>query len=61
MLRQKAEDIALKVNIEFIHLNGQLVQFRKYAGLSYRAMSGECKSGIERKCVSGRWECFHPF
>jgi hypothetical protein len=49
MLRQKAEEVALKINIEFIPLNGWLVQFRKRAELSYRTMSGECKSVIEEE------------
>jgi hypothetical protein len=43
VLRQKAEEIALKLNIEFTTLNGWLDRFRKHAGLSYRTMSGESK------------------
>jgi hypothetical protein len=41
MLRQKAEEKALKSNNEFAPLKGWLDLFRKCTGLSYRTMSGE--------------------
>jgi hypothetical protein len=41
MLRQKAEEKALKLNNEFAPLRGWLDLFRKCAGFSYRTMSGE--------------------
>jgi transposase len=41
VLRQKAEEITLKLNTEFTPLNRWLNRFRKRAGLSYRTVSGE--------------------
>jgi hypothetical protein len=38
VLSQKAEEIALKLNIEFKPSNGWIDQFRKCVGLSYRTM-----------------------
>jgi hypothetical protein len=43
VLKQKAEETALKLNIEFTPLNGWLNQFRKQAGFSHRNMSRETK------------------
>jgi hypothetical protein len=49
MLRKKAVEIALKLNIEFTPSSGWLVQFRKYAGLSCRTRSRKPKSVVEEK------------
>jgi hypothetical protein len=54
MLRQKADEIALKLNTEFTLLVGWLDQFRKCVGLSYRTMSRESGSVIEKEV--GAWE-----
>jgi hypothetical protein len=54
VLRQKAEEIAQKLNTEFTHSNGWLDRLRKRAGLSYRTMSGESKSVYEED--AGAWK-----
>jgi hypothetical protein len=54
MLRQKAKEIALKLNTAFTPLNGCLDQFRKYAGSSYRTMSRESESVTEEDV--GAWK-----
>jgi hypothetical protein len=54
VLRQKAEEIALKLNTEFTPSNGWLDRFRKRAGLSYRTMSGKSKSVNEEDV--GAWK-----
>jgi hypothetical protein len=54
MLRQKAEEIGLKLNIKFTHSGGWLDQFKKCAGLSSRTMSRKLKSVIEEKV--GAWK-----
>jgi hypothetical protein len=53
MLRQKAEEIALKLNTEFTPSSGWLDQFRKCTGLSCRTMSRKSKSVTEEKV--GAW------
>jgi transposase-like protein len=49
VLRQKAAEIALKLNTEFTLLKGWCDQFRKYAGLSYRPVSEEFKRVTEEE------------
>jgi hypothetical protein len=49
VLRQKAEEIALKLDLEFTPLNGWFDWFRKHAVLSYRAMRGEFRSAIQEE------------
>jgi hypothetical protein len=44
MLRQKAKEIALKLNAAFTFLKGWLDQFRKYAWSSCQTMSRESES-----------------
>jgi hypothetical protein len=53
MLRQKAEEIAFKLNIEFTPLRGWLDQLR-CAGLRYRTMSRKSGSVIEDEV--GSWK-----
>nr|AOE48153.1 CENP-B-like protein 1 [Locusta migratoria] len=44
ILRKKAVDIALKLNIDFKPSNGWLYRFKKCAGLTYRKVCGEERS-----------------
>jgi hypothetical protein len=52
VLRQKAAEVALKLNIEFTPSNGCHNQFRKYVGLSRRNVSTESKSVIEEEVAN---------
>lgn len=60
-MRQKAEEISLKLNIEFILLNGWLDGFSKYVGLNWRTVSGESTDVTEEEIGAGIQECFHHF
>jgi hypothetical protein len=56
VLRQEAEEVALKLNISHLLMDG-LINSKKQAVLNYRTMSVESKSVV----VPGRQECFHYF
>ena len=44
VLREKAEEIASRLNIPSKAFNGWIGRFRKRVGLSYKILSGVCKS-----------------
>lgn len=44
IIREKAEDIARRLNVEFTASNGWIDRFKKRAGLVYKSVSGESKS-----------------
>jgi hypothetical protein len=50
VLRHRAQEIALKVNIEFTPPNGWLDRFKKCAVPSYRTISRESESVKQRTC-----------
>jgi hypothetical protein len=54
MLRQKAEEIALKLNTEITLVNRWPDQFKKHAGLSYGTMSMKSESVTEEEV--GAWK-----
>lgn len=44
ILKEKAEEIAKKMNVEFIASNGWIDRMKKRTGLVYKSVTGECKS-----------------
>jgi hypothetical protein len=52
VLIQKVEEIALKLNSQFMPLNGWKYRSRRLGGHSYRTMSGEYKNVTEEEKVN---------
>nr|XP_037286028.1 tigger transposable element-derived protein 4-like [Rhipicephalus microplus] len=54
VLKAKAEEIALRMNIEFAYSDGWLDRFRKRHGLVFRAIAGEAAAVDEVTCNDWR-------